>query len=300
MLGIFTLLMLMTLYVPLIGLITFLAMAAPIVIFTVRNGWKVGIWLLIPAAILSVLLGSPLALVLSIPASTVGLIMGHLISQKANRYAILGAATGVYLINYIIAYVVAIVLFNIDIMDMVNASVNESIEASVAIATALGQENAEKTMEAMKNMVKYTNYLLPALFVLTSITHAYFTQLITVFIVKRLKIEVSSFPPFRELQLPKSLLWYYLLVLLISFTQPEEGSTMFMAILNLTFILTLLLTVQGYSFVFFYCHKKGIHKALPITVLILSFLITPLVYIIRMIGIIDMGFPLRDKIQPKK
>ncbi len=297
MLGIYVLLLLITLFIPFLGMITLLAMVVPFVVFTARNGWKSGVWLIVIAGLLSVLLGSPLALVLSIPASTVGVVMGHLIGNKANRYAILGAATGVYLINYILAYIVAIVLFNIDFMEVLEGMIRESMQASEAIATSLGQENPQKGLEKMEEYLGYSSYLLPTMFVLTSFVHAFFSQLVTTFIVKRLKIQVSPFPPFRELVLPKSLLWYYLIVLVLSLMQPEEGSTLFMAVLNLSFILMLLMTVQGLSFIFFFCHMKKISKVVPITILILSFLIPPLVYIIRMIGIVDIGFQLRERIQ---
>ncbi|KMJ60425.1 hypothetical protein AB685_06360 [Bacillus sp. LL01] len=300
LLGIYALLLLITLYVPFLGMITILAMVVPFVVFTARNGWKSGIWLIVIAGLLSVLLGSPLALVLSIPASTVGVVMGHLIGNKANRYAILGAATGVYLINYILAYIVAIVLFNIDFMEVLQGMIRESMQASESIATSLGQENAKEGLEKMEEYLGYSTYLLPTWFVLTSFVHAFFSQLFTVFILKRLKMQVSSFPPFRELMLPKSLLWYYLIVLVLSLMQPEEGSTLFTAVLNLSFILMLLMTIQGLSFIFFFCHVKKISKVVPITILILSFLIPPLVYIIRMIGIVDIGFQLRDRIQGKK
>lgn len=297
MLGIYVLLLLITLFIPFLGMITLLAMVVPFVVYTARNGWKSGIWLIVIAGLLSVLLGSPLALALSIPASTVGVVMGHLIGNKSNRYAVLGAATGVYLINYILAYIVAIVLFNIDFMEVLEGMIRESMQASESIATSLGQENAKEGLEKMEEYLGYSTYLLPTMFVLTSFVHAFFSQLVTVFIVKRLKIPVSSFPPFRELKLPKSLLWYYLIVLVLTLMQPEQGSTLYMAVLNLSFILMLLMTVQGLSFIFFFCYEKKISKAVPITIVILSFLIPGLVYIIRMIGIVDIGFQLRERIQ---
>ncbi|WP_404446640.1 YybS family protein [Sutcliffiella horikoshii] len=297
LLGIYVLLLLMTLFIPFIGLVTLLALVVPFVVYTARNGWKQGVWLIVIAGVLSVLIGSPVALAFSIPASTAGLAMGHLIQKNASRYAILGAATGVFLLNYILAYVVAIVLFNIDVLEVTQEMIKESIQASEAIATSLGQENAKETVEEFEKALGYTSYLLPTMFVLISFVHAYFSQLITFFILKRLKIQVVPFPPFRELVLPKSLLWYYLIVLILSMMSPQEGTTLFMVVLNLSFILMLLMTVQGFSFIFFYCHLKKISKAIPITLLILSFLITPLVYIIRMIGIIDIGFQLRERLQ---
>ncbi|WP_226681700.1 YybS family protein [Sutcliffiella horikoshii] len=299
LLGIYVLLLLMTLFIPFIGLITFLALVVPFVVYTARNGWKSGIWLVVVAGVLSVLIGSPVALALSIPASTAGVVIGHLVQKNTSRYAILGAATGVFLLNYILAYVVAIVLFDIDFIEVMQEMIRESIQASEAIATSLGQENAKEAVAILEESLGYTSYLLPTMLVLTSFVHAYFSQLITFFIIKRLKMKISPFPPFRELVLPKSLLWYYLIVLILSLMAPEEGTTLFMVVLNLSFILMLLMTVQGFSFIFYFCHIKKISKAIPITLVILSFLITPLVYIIRMIGIIDIGFQLRERIQGK-
>ncbi|CAG9622898.1 YybS family protein [Sutcliffiella rhizosphaerae] len=300
MLGIFALLLLMTLFVPFIGILSFLAMAVPFVIYTVRNGWKPGIWLIVLAAILSVLLGTPIALMLSIPASTVGVIIGYCIAKKLNRYAILGAATGVYLLNYILAYVLVIVVFNINFVDLLDEMMRESMEMSVSIATALGQQNADEAMEAFDSALSFTNYLLPFLLVMTAFVHAFFTQLFAIFIVKRLRIEVSPFPPFREIMLPRSLLWYFVAVVLLSLSQPAEGSTLYIVVLNLTFVLSFLLALQGFSFVFFFCYEKKIPKALPIMILIFSFLIPQLLYIIRMIGIVDIGFSLREIIKRKK
>jgi len=299
LLGIYILLLLMTLFIPFIGLVAFLALVVPFVVYTARNGWKPGVWLIVVAAVLSVVIGSPIALTLSIPASTVGLVMGHLIHKKANRYAILGAATGVYLLNYILAFVVAIVLFNINFVEVMQEMFRESMQTSEAIASWLGQENAKEARAKLEESLGYTSYLLPTMLVFLSFGHAFLSQLVTAFVLKRLKIMVRPFPPFRELVLPKSLLWYYLIVLILSLTAPEEGTTLFMVVLNLSVILMILMTVQGFSFIFYFCHIKKITKVLPITLVILSFLIPSLVYIIRMIGIIDIGFQLRGRIQGK-
>ncbi|WP_417898444.1 YybS family protein [Bacillus haimaensis] len=296
LLGIFVLLLLMTLFIPGIGVITLFALVVPFVIYTVRNDWKSGIWFAVLANILSLLMGSPAALVLSIPMSSVGVVMGYLFAKNSNRYAILGASTGMYLLNLVLGYVVAIVLFEINIAELIDEMLNDSLKNAEAMATALGQNSVE-AMELMQQMVEQFNYLLPSGMVTIAFVFAFISQLITGFVLKRLKEPVQPFPPFRDFMLPKSLLWYYLIVILLSLMEMEKGSALFLATMNLSYILMLLMTVQGMSFVFHFCHKRKIAKAIPIIMLILSFLIPPLLYIIRMVGIIDLGFDLRKRIK---
>jgi uncharacterized protein YybS (DUF2232 family) len=47
---------------------------------------------------------------------------------------------------------------------------------------------------------------------------------------------------------------------------------------------------------FYFFSKKGISKAVSITVAIVSFLIPIFLYIIAILGIIDLGFDLRKKL----
>ncbi|MCA1322268.1 YybS family protein [Bacillus tianshenii] len=296
LLGIFVLLLLMTLFIPGIGVITLFALVVPFVIYTVRNDWKSGIWFAVLANILSLLMGSPAALILSIPMSSVGVVMGYLFAKNSSRYAILGAATGMYLLNLVLGYVVAIVLFEINIAELIDEMLNDSLKNAEAMASALGQ-NSEETMALMEQMVEQFTYLLPSGMVTIAFVFAFVSQMITGFVLKRLKEPVQPFPPFRDFMLPKSLLWYYLIVILLSLVEMEKGSTLFLATMNLSYILMLLMTVQGMSFIFHFCHEKRIAKAVPIIMLILSFLIPPLLYIIRMVGIIDLGFDLRKRIK---
>lgn len=296
LLGVYVLLLLMTLFIPGIGVITLFALVVPFVIYTIRNDWKTGIWFAVLANILSLLMGSLPALVLSIPMSSVGVVMGYLIAKNSSRYAILGAATGMYLLNLVLGYITAIVLFEINIAAMINELLNDSLKNAEAMSAYLGQDS-EESMKQMQEMVGQFNYLLPSGMVTIAFAFAFISQLITGFVLKRLKVPVQPFPPFRDFTLPKSLLWYYVIVILLSLIEMEEGSTLFLATMNLSYILMLLMTAQGMSFIFHFCYERKIPKAIPIIVLILSFLITPMLYIIRMVGIIDLGFDLRKRLK---
>jgi uncharacterized protein YybS (DUF2232 family) len=81
---------------------------------------------------------------------------------------------------------------------------------------------------------------------------------------------------------------------------PEEGTFWYMAIINMTYILQFLIILQGYTFIFYYFDKKGFSKAISITIAIVSFLIPIFLYIVGILGIIDLGFDLRKGFNKKE
>ena len=297
LLGIYIVLLLITLYAPVISIISLLALPLPFVLYAARYDIKFSIWFIVLANFISMLFGSPLALMISLPATTVGIVMGYLFSKQKDRYAILGAATGVYLANYILLYVLTILLFQLDLAQLMEEASAQSVQTAESMLNALGQETTEEVIATYNTMIQQVLYLLPSLLVLASFISAWISQFLAGIFLRKFKVDVKPFPALRELVLPKSLLWYYLVVIILSLMSLEEGTTLYIAVVNLSFILMILMTIQGFSFLFFFFAQKGMSKAIPITILIITFLMPPLLYIIRMIGIIDIGFDLRKRLQ---
>ena len=78
--------------------------------------------------------------------------------------------------------------------------------------------------------------------------------------------------------------------------RPETGSTLYMIMLNVSLILWVLLTIQGLSLIYFIIDVNG----LPRFIKVLSTLIAiPLYSFVILLGIIDLGFNVRDFIKEK-
>ena len=136
---------------------------------------------------------------------------------------------------------------------------------------------------------------------IASILIVFITQLVSFPLLKRFGIKIEKWKSFKDITLPKSLLWYFLVTLLVSmFANPEEGTYLFAAIVNLTYILQFLMVLQGLTFLFYYFDKNGIAKAFAITIALVSFLVPIFLYIIGILGIIDLGFDLRKGFDKKK
>jgi len=67
---------------------------------------------------------------------------------------------------------------------------------------------------------------------------------------------------------------------------------------NLLMIVGIALMLQGFSFIFYFAHIKRIAKAVPILIVIATILFPGiLLYFIRILGIIDIGFRLRGRLK---
>ena len=90
-------------------------------------------------------------------------------------------------------------------------------------------------------------------------------------VLKKLGLDVPKFPAIRHMRLPKSILWYYMIVMVVTlFVELEQGTFAFMVFANATLMLRVLLTLQGISFIHFYIHEKGWPKWVAIVATIFS------------------------------
>ncbi|OBW53312.1 hypothetical protein A9986_20835 [Solibacillus silvestris] len=81
--------------------------------------------------------------------------------------------------------------------------------------------------------------------------------------------------------------------------QTEKGSFLWLVQTSAFQILFILVLIQGFSFLFYYCHEKNISKAVPIFAVVLTVFFPPIGVIVRIIGIADIGFDLREKVKNK-
>jgi uncharacterized protein YybS (DUF2232 family) len=103
------------------------------------------------------------------------------------------------------------------------------------------------------------------------------------------------------MKLPISIIWLYLIVVIASFFNLDPDGMMFIGVQNALMILEILLAIQGFSFIFFFSHYKKWSKAIPILSIIITLLFPIiLLYFVRILGIIDIGLNLRERLKQNK
>jgi uncharacterized protein YybS (DUF2232 family) len=301
LLAIFAVLLLITLYIPGLGMVVNFFLSLPFLMFGAKHDWKSTAVFTLAAVLLSMILGSFLAMPLALAFGTTGAVMGYMVREGKSRFAVYIAGSVVFLVNLVGQYALSIVLFNINFIDEMVTIFRSSVDQAIKMLEQMGQTPDEKLIKQFETMVDMIEVLVPSMFVMSSFLIVFLLQLASFPFMKRFGIKVPVWRPYRELNLPKSILWYYLITMIIALVmQPEQGTYWFWVISNLSFILQMLMVLQGIAFVFYFTHIKEYTKAVPIIVIVLMFLLPFVLYIVRILGIIDLGFDLRKRLGEKK
>jgi uncharacterized protein YybS (DUF2232 family) len=300
-LAIYSVLLLITLYIPLLGAIVNFFLPLPFILFAAQNNFKSSVVFFVASLFLSLILGTMLAIPMTMMFGMTGLAMGYLINIKKGRWAVYFASSMVFLINIIGMYIISVVFFKINFIKDSMEMFQESYRTSVEMMEKLGQAPNKEVIQQFETGFAMIETLMPSIFVMAAFLLVFIIMSVSMPILKRFGVQLSGWTPLRELTLPKSLLWYYLISMVASmFLHPEQGSYVYIAVSNLVYILQFFMIVQGISYVFYYCHVKGFAKAIPIVVVVFSILLPFLLYIVRIFGIIDLGFDLRKRLEKKQ
>jgi uncharacterized protein YybS (DUF2232 family) len=302
LLAAFAVLLLLTIYVPVVAIIINFVLPLPFIMFTAKNNMKYIGAFLVAAIFISFIAGSLMGLSLMLVYGSTGTVIGYLLQKNKSRVAILISSSLTFMVSVVIMYVVSVIFFKFNLIHELIDAFKQSASMSQGMLKSLGQEEQMKKLAQQNaNMIKMIETLAPSILIMTSILSVYFIQLICFPIAKRFGLNVQQWGDFKDLSLPRSLLWYYLLALAANILfHPQEGTYLYTALMNLVYILELFMVLQGLSFLFYIFHRKSVSKGIRVIITIVAIVIPIFLYIIRILGIIDLGFDLRKRVEKKE
>lgn len=299
--AIYIVLLLISVFIPAIGLVATFLLPVPFVVFASKYDWK-------PALIMfvaSILFSSLFATVFSIPSTVLmglgGLMLGSAIHKKLTPYETWARGTLGFIVGLLFIFLTSQLVFNVSWVDEIDSMIDESMQMSKSLMEQFGLEGQEDQLAIMEQQVSMLKDLIPVGVAFIAILLAFISQWISYKVINRLEKKNFSFPPFRDLRLPVSLVWIYFFSLIFMLFDLDPSGLFYQAVNNVLVLAGLLMTIQGFSFIFFYAHQKKKSKAIPIVIVIVTLLLpTILLYLVRILGIIDIGFRLRDRISNDK
>ncbi|AJH72342.1 hypothetical protein DJ86_4179 [Bacillus cereus ATCC 4342] len=297
LLAIYAMLLLISMYVPILGTVVTFALPLPFILLTIRYKISNAFVIFTAALFITVIVSQPMNLVKTTMFGLIGIVLGHMYKKQKKPVEILMAGTLAYLIGIMLIYVASIKFFNIDLMKQMQNMFNESMAQSAKIVTAAGMPISKEQKELFAQFNDVLQTLFPSLLVMVSVCFSWITVMISGSVLRKLKHDVIPWPKFKDIQLPKSIVWYYIIFILLStFIKVEPTSYLHMVFSNLYVIFALLLVLQGLTFIAFLAHSKGFTKGIPIISFIACMFIPMLFPLVTILGIIDLGISLRSKI----
>lgn len=297
LLAIYAMLLLISMYVPILGTVVTFALPLPFILLTIRYRLSNAFIVFTAALFITVIVSQPMNLVKTTMFGLIGIVLGYMYKNRKKPVETLMAGTLAYLIGIMLIYVASIKFFNIDLMKQMQNMFNESMAQSEKIVTAAGMPISKEQKELFAQFNDVLQTLFPSLLVMVSICFSWITVMISGSVLRKLKHDVIPWPKFKDIQLPKSIVWYYVIFILLStFIKVEPTSYLHMVFSNLYVIFALLLVLQGLTFIAFIAHSKGFTKGVPIISFIVCMFIPMMFPLVTILGIIDLGISLRSKI----
>ena len=302
LLAAFAALLLVTIYVPLVGAIVNLVLPLPFIMFSSKNSLKMISAFFVAAIFISFIAGSLMGVGLMLIYGSAGVVIGFLLQIGKSRTFILIASSLTFMAGLVISYVVMVAFMKMNIIHELTVALNESVKNSEEMLKAMGKGDQVKLLKEQNAlMLKQIVTLAPSALIFASILSSFITQWICFPIAKRFGVNVQTWGNFRNLVLPKSLLWYYLIALgAMLLFHPQDGTYLYSVLINARYILETFILLQGMALLFFIFHQKSVAKGLAVLVVILTFMIPIVRYIIMLLGITDLGFDFRKHFAKKE
>ncbi|WP_138419137.1 YybS family protein [Aquibacillus sediminis] len=293
----FLLILLVTIFIPFLSIFSLFVLPLPFLVYTARYGWK-------PASILFLILLLVSTFFVAVPIAFLtgltGLMIGSAINQQVSPYETWARGTVGYAVGIVALFLFVQVFLNINIIAEMNQTVEQSMETSEAFLSSFGLESTQEDLTIVIEQIEQLIHLLPVIIVVIAVICAFIIQYIGYKVLNWLDRYQLYFPPFRNFQLPKAMIWLYLIAIVTSWLNQDQSSMMYIVAWNVTSLAGLIIAMQGLSFVFYYTDKKKLSKAIPIITIVMIVLFPPLgLYMVRILGIIDLGFSLRERLAEK-
>lgn len=300
LMAIYIILLLMTIFVPLFVLIGVFIIPIPFVIYAAKYSWKPSLLLVVLAIIFSLMFATFISLPFTIIASLGGIAIGTSINKKLSSHETWARGTIGFVIGLLFLLVFSQYVLDINWETAIKSAIEESIITTEMIMDKSGMKQNENQLSLIKEQMESLLLLIPATITIMSIFLSFITTWLSYRIINRMDQTKYAFVPFREFNFPISIFWIYFVLIIFSFFNTTPPNSLSIVVLNGIIIVISLMIIQGFSFIFFYAHEKKWNRSIPIIIVVISFLLPGIMmFIIRIIGIVDLGFSMKNRIISK-
>ena len=285
------LVLLLSMGVPLLNVLTVTLMMVPYVVLYTTLSRGMFFAHLVPVWLIAYLALGPAPLIIGLFFLVPSIVMGHYFlngrTVRQTMVAVMLTILGITLLE--------LVLFDLFVGRSLIAALQDRLQE--IMDTFAKQQTVIKelwTKETIDLIVKSTVQAFPQALLLMAFILTAVTQYLSRRSLRWSGVEVNGMPPARDWRLPRIMVTYYLIVIVLQLFVPlGDQSFMGVALLNLLPLLRFAFTVQAMGFFFYLAHQRGWAKPVPVLISIVLLLLPPL----SLIGVLDAAFPIRKSFQ---
>lgn len=299
--GVAVVLMLISLYIPVISMITLFIWPLPITLIYIRHNAKYSILSLVITGIITAMVSDPFSAIwFTMIFGIMSVVMGYCIkTQKPASVTLLymGITNFICIIGVFYGFTTII---GQDLIGQFKTAIEQSMSMARDMYTGMGvpQETINNVLKQFD--IKLMMMMIPGTLVLFSALVSYVTYATAGYLFKRFGYNLNKIRPFSEWYMPFQVAMGVILFTFLGYILYAKGVSIGESLfVNAVTIFRLAFTVVGLSSAAFFLKKRGIVKGMIVAVL-LFIVITPLSSIIELLGILDYALDIRKLDKSRK
>lgn len=150
------------------------------------------------------------------------------------------------------------------------------------------------------NMSKTISLLMPSMLIIFAASDSLLSYIVTSKLLVRMGSDgLKRLPPFGDWRCPKNIFWALIAALIVdtlSKVKPDERIFTVLAV-NMMEVVRGVFTLEGLSLAWYFMSKRGVHKSLRVSFVVLSVIFSPISYVLSMVGVFDIWYDLRKRIR---
>lgn len=223
------------------------------------------------------------------------IVMGLLYKRASSARRVLISGTLTMLAELLLTLLIA-TLFGFNVITEMKQFMAESL---AALPESM---KSYLTADAQDQIIRLITQLLPLYFICFSGFCVAVTHTLGRRILNKAGARIPGLRPVREWMLPKSLVWYFLIALVLDFfiSSQTDDNIVTMILRNIIPLLTLAFSIQAIAFLFYVAHVKRWNLALPIAGIIAVIVFPFVQYIFSVLGVLDVAFSIRQRMTKNK
>jgi len=295
--GIYAVLLLLSYFTPL-GVVSTLVLPVPFLVYAARHRAGDLVAVVTVCTLLTVILVGLPSVFLPLWSGLTGGVMGTVYRLRREAYLAFSAGMVATLVSFLCMLVIMNLFFSVNMLQDLRQAMEESLRMTQSWLESMGLDVPENPQLAQ--LPDMLVRMFPFLLFFSSATVSLLTHWIGGTVLRRLGTSAPRLPAFHTWRFPRLLLFLYLPVLLYLLIPPSSRvAALEPVLINLQAAFEVLFIIQGLSFVFFLAKARNLHKSVPVLAVV-GLILPPfsLLFslVLSILGIVDVGFPLRERI----
>ncbi|MBJ6361665.1 DUF2232 domain-containing protein [Paenibacillus roseus] len=280
-------LLLLMMTIPLINILASVLIMVPFIVLYTTSPRRLFVLYVVIILGLGYALTGLAALIFGLFFLVPAIVAGHMYQRKAQARTVLTVITIVLLGQMLLELLLFSAVLEVSLVSELGNLFRNSV-------SELSQQGLMPPVwdDSMTDMlIRLMTQSIPLIFIVMSFILAVVAQWVSRRVLNNgYGLDIQGMPPAKDWMMPKSLVAYYLVALILElFMTGDHNSYISVVLINMIPLLRLVFAIQTVGFFFFLADQKRWHKAVPLLLAVPVFLFPPL----SLIGVLDVAFPIR-------